>query len=362
VGKTTTAVNLGAALAGRGKRVLLVDIDPQANLSLHLNVDVQSDKGTIYDLLVGHRAVADLVRELPTPNLSILPSSIDLCSAELELVNTVGRELLLRDGLNDYIDGLDASFDYVLIDCPPSLGLLSLNALAASQEVFVPIQAEFFALQGMGKLMEVVELVRERLNPMLRVTGIVVCMFRSQTNLAKEVLREVQGFFGDVVFETRIRQNIKLAEAPSHGKDIFAYDRLSYGAQDYGALADEILARDAGLKKTESPVAEEAPSAGAAGFVPAEQDDPSAVAGPPAPVEPRESAPPPEDPGLREEERSPADEIPRVEEEDRTAAVLPAEIQAEESGIESASAEDESSKAAGGGGMTETGRISDEGA
>jgi len=178
VGKTTTAVNLAAALTGKGKRVLLVDIDPQANLSLHLNVDAEGDKGTVYDLLVGSRAFSEVVRELPTPNLTVVPSSIDLCSAELELVNTVGRELLLRDGLVDYIDSLDDPLDFVLIDCPPSLGLLSLNALAAAQEVFVPIQAEFFALQGMGKLMEVVELVRDRLKsgrtsswPRLRATA-----------------------------------------------------------------------------------------------------------------------------------------------------------------------------------------------
>jgi len=303
VGKTTTAVNLGAALAGRGKRVLLVDIDPQANLSLHLNMDVQGDSRTIYDFLVGQSVFEDVVHELSAPNMTIVPSSIDLCSAELELVNTVGRELLLRDGLNGYLDGLETPPDYVLIDCPPSLGLLSLNALTACQEVFVPIQAEFFALQGMGKLMEVVELVRDRLNPVLRVTGIVVCMFRSQTNLAKEVLKEVQGFFGGVVFETRIRQNIKLAEAPSHGKDIFEYDRLSYGAQDYGALADEVLGLGAGRRQDTAPAPAEAPE---------EESEPDAEL-------PERAAEPPED-ADREGDRPLGAEAMQPEGEDGSAA------------------------------------------
>ncbi len=246
VGKTTTTVNLGAGLARQGKKVLAIDIDPQANLSLHLNINVFESGKSVYDLLVGRCPLKDVARETEIPNLQVVPSSIDLCSAELELVNTVGREVLLRDALYQFIDSLDEPLDYVLIDCPPSLGLLSLNALAAAQEVFVPIQAEFFALQGMGKLMEVVELVRNRLNPVLKVTGIVVCMFRAQTNLAREVLSEVRAFFGDVVFETRIRQNINLAEAPSHGKSIFDYAIHSNGAQDYLALTDEILAQESG--------------------------------------------------------------------------------------------------------------------
>ncbi len=264
VGKTTTAVNLGAALAGRGKKVLLIDTDPQANLSLHLDVDLFNSGKSVYDVLTNKCSIGDAVQETTIDNLSIVPSNIDLCGAELELVNTVGRETLLRDALNDYIGSPagsaagspagspagsanhtpGASLDYVIIDCPPSLGLLSLNALAAAWEVFVPIQAEFFALQGMGKLMEVIDLVRSRLNPVLAVTGIVICMFRSQTRLAKEVLSEVRQFFGDVVFDARIRQNIKLAEAPSHGKTIFQYDARSNGAQDYGFLADELIERE----------------------------------------------------------------------------------------------------------------------
>lgn len=242
VGKTTTAVNLGAALACRGKSVLLVDIDPQANLSLHLDMDVFGSDASIYDILVGKREFFEVVRDTAVPNLKVVPSNIDLCGAELELVNTVGREVILQDALRSFIDSLETPFDYILIDCPPSLGLLSLNALAAAQEVFIPIQAEFFALQGMGKLMEVVGLIRSRLNPALAVTGIIVCMYRAQTNLAKEVMREVRSFFGNVVFEAKIRQNIKLAEAPSHGKVIFEYDPASHGAEDYNNLAEEVLA------------------------------------------------------------------------------------------------------------------------
>ena len=275
VGKTTTSVNLGAALAGKGEKVLLVDIDPQANLSLHLNMDVFGSDKSIYDLLVGRCALKDIVRKTTVAGLDIAPSSIDLCSAELELVNTVGRELLLQDALNSYIESLDVPYDYILIDCPPSLGLLSLNALAAAGEVYIPIQAEFFALQGMGKLMEVVNLVHSRLNPVLKVTGIVVCMYRSQTNLAKEVLREVRNYFGDVVFETKIRQNIKLAEAPSHGKTIFEYDRLSNGAGDYLELAGEVLAREEGVLWRGSPSAGPQDTGAAGSGVAAGGDDPA---------------------------------------------------------------------------------------
>lgn len=246
VGKTTTAASLGGALARRGRKVLLVDIDPQANLSLHLNATPSDSEMSIYDLLTSRCAFEDIVRETGVPNLRIAASNIDLCSADLELVNTVGRELLLQDGLTAYISDLKDRPDYVLIDCPPSLGLLSLNALTVAREVFVPIQAEFFALQGMGKLMEVVQLIRSRLNPLLKVTGIIVCMFRSQTNLAREVLDEVQGYFGDVVFKTMIRQNIRLAEAASHGTTIFEYDPQSIGALDYWELTEEIVAQERG--------------------------------------------------------------------------------------------------------------------
>ncbi|MBU0754876.1 MAG: ParA family protein, partial [Planctomycetes bacterium] len=241
VGKTTTAANLGGGLARLGHRVLLIDIDPQANLSLHLNVDIARTEGkSIYDLLVRDASVEEAIVCTEEENLQIIPSHIDLCSAELELVNTVGREVILRDALRKYTAQNPESPDYVLIDCPPSLGLLSLNALVLAQEVIIPIQAEFFALQGMGKLMEVVRLVKTRLNTGLEVSGIVICMYKAQTTLAKEVLNEVESYFGGIVYQSKIRQNIKLAEAPSHGQTIFAYDPYSNGAKDYMELAREV--------------------------------------------------------------------------------------------------------------------------
>ncbi len=287
MGKTTTSVNLGAALASKGKKVLLVDIDPQANMSLHLDMDVFGSDLSIYDLLVGRCSLDKVIRETRVPGLFMAPSNIDLCSAELELVNTVGRELLLKDALKSHLEAMDDPFDYVLIDCPPSLGLLSLNALAAAEDVFVPIQAEFFALQGMGKLMEVVNLIATRINAALKVTGIVICMYRAQTNLAKEVLGEVKSFFGDIVFESKIRQNIKLAEAPSHGQTIFDYDPCSNGALDYMQLAEEVLVQNNGvLREVPFP-----PSQGAEVAESVETDTPalpegeSAATGEPAPSE-----------------------------------------------------------------------------
>ena len=240
VGKTTTTANLGAGLARLGKKVLLIDIDPQANLSLHLDVDVFKSNRSVYDLLLGHAGVGEVIRPTSEEGLFIIPSHIDLCSAELELVNTVGREMILRDALVQYTQEMDQPFDYILIDCPPSLGLLSLNALTFAKEVIIPIQAEFFALQGMGKLVDVVRMVTSRINADLSITGIVVCMYRSQTTLAREVLAEVKSFFGDIVYDAKIRVNIKLAEAPGHGKSIFGYEMDSNGALDYMALSREV--------------------------------------------------------------------------------------------------------------------------
>jgi chromosome partitioning protein len=239
VGKTTTVANLGAGLARRGHRVLLVDIDPQACLSVHFGLDPESTEKTIYDVLCRDLPFAAAVRELEGAALLGVPSHLDLAGAELELATTMGRERLLRDALDRYL-GEHRDLDYVLFDCPPSLGILTVNALAAADEVFVPLQTEFLALRGVGKLVDVVTLVRRRLNPTVRITGILPTLSRTGTLLAREVQDEIARHFGPKVFKTRIRSNVKLAEAPSHGQSIFAYAPGSAGAEDYAALAAEV--------------------------------------------------------------------------------------------------------------------------
>lgn len=249
VGKTTTAVNLSAALAATGQRVCLVDLDPQAHASLHFGVEPDPERSTVYEVLLEEAPLSAARREVGE-NLWLVPSSLDLAAAELELAGTVGRELLLRDRLAAESE----TFDYLFIDCPPSLGILTLNALAAVEEVFIPLQPHFFALHGLGKLLETIDLVARRLNPALRLSGVVVCMFDGSTRLAGEVCKDVDAFFagarsestpwaGAQTFQTRIRRNIRLAEAPSFGQSIFQYAPDSHGAADYQDLAREIAGR-----------------------------------------------------------------------------------------------------------------------
>jgi len=245
VGKTTTAVNLGAALRERGLKVLLVDIDPQANLTMHLDIDPNRLERSIYDVLSGRAKLADVI--LPRAGLDVVPSHIDLAGAEVELVGVVGRETILRECMQELLIGDPtrpasvSQYDFLIIDCPPSLGLLSLNALTCVSELIITMQTEFFALQGMTKLMDVVELVRTRLNPALRLSAIVPCRYDPRTNLAREVLEEMKHYFGELVTRTRIRANVRLAEAPSHGRTIFEYDPEANGCVDYRRLAAEIL-------------------------------------------------------------------------------------------------------------------------
>ncbi len=240
VGKTTSAASLGACLALRGRKVLLVDIDPQANLSVHLGVNIHEDRPSIYGLMIGQATVQQVIRNTTVAGLDIIPSDIDLAGAEIELVGVVGRETVLKEALSSVCDG----YDYLFIDCPPSLGLLTLNALTTVRELFIPLQAEFFALYGMSKLLETVDIVKRRLNPELEITGIIACMFDNRLNLAREVLENIRQYFGDKVFKTLIRKNVRLAESPSYGKVIFEYDGSSSGAHDYQALAEEVMSQE----------------------------------------------------------------------------------------------------------------------
>lgn len=249
VGKTTTVANLGAALALAGKRVVVVDLDPQANLTLYLGVELSPGEASSYRVLTGEVEVAAAVRATSTPNLKLLPTDIDLSGAEMELSEVPQREKLLRAALEDWCSehkrkhGVEPA-DYVLFDCPPSLGLLSLNALAASDEVFVVVQTQFLALQGMSKLVEVIELVKKELHPGLKLGGIVPCMYDSRMRLSREVLTELRRYFPDKVFRTPITSNVKLAESPSFGKTIFEYAPDSIGARDFASLAHEVLTQE----------------------------------------------------------------------------------------------------------------------
>ncbi len=247
VGKTTTAVNLCAALAEAGQRVWLIDLDPQAHASLHLGFALEEGLPSMYDVLTEQVPIEE-VRHPVEDNLWISPSHIDLAAAEMELAGEVGREIILRNR----IEQVESGFDYMIFDCPPSLGVLTLNALTTANEVFLPLQPHFLALHGLSKLLRTIDLVARRLNPGLILSGLVYCMFDSGTRLANEIVNDVDLFFeeqrtGDtpwsetVSFDTRIRRNIRLAEAPSHGESIFQYSHNSNGAQDYRSLAQEVL-------------------------------------------------------------------------------------------------------------------------
>ena len=246
VGKTTSTANLGACLATLGKRVLMVDVDPQANLSVHFGIDVYTEGQSVYAMMIGEARADEVVCRTAVDQLDLIPSNINLAGAEIELVGVVGRETIMKEALKPTM----GNYDYVLIDCPPSLGLLTLNALTTVNEVFIPLQTEFFALQGMSKLMETIRIVRSRLNPDLQVTGIIACMHDGRTRLAREVKANIMEFFPDKLFASVIHKNIKLAESPSHGKPINVYDRKSRGHKDYQALAREVLEQEERMRRT----------------------------------------------------------------------------------------------------------------
>ncbi len=237
VGKTTSAINIGAYLALGGKKTLLVDFDSQGNMTSGVGVD--RDKPTVYDLLSGNAAPEAVIRQTPIPGLSVIPASIDLSGAAIELVDQEQREFFLRNALAPVKD----SFDFILVDCPPSLGLLTLNGLVAADEVLIPLQCEYFALEGLTLLLQTVKRVQKTLNPDLTIGGIFFTMYDSRTRLAQDVVQQVTSYFKDRVFRTIIPRNVRLSEAPSHGLPICKYDAACVGARSYEKLSKEVLER-----------------------------------------------------------------------------------------------------------------------
>lgn len=238
VGKSTTAVNLGASLAMLGRRVLIVDIDPQGNATTGVGIDKRTVESDVYSILLEGAAIRDVARETDVPGLWLVPSTLQLAGAEIELVSVLQREGKLKTALA----AVAGEYDYILIDCPPSLGLLTINALTAAGEVIIPVQAEFYALEGLSQLTNIVRRVKDALNPDLMILGVLITMFDSRQKLATEVLDEVNRFFPDCVFETQIPRNVRLSEAPSYGKPAVLFDVKSRGAQAYLALAREVAA------------------------------------------------------------------------------------------------------------------------
>ena len=251
VGETTASVNLAGGLARSERSVCLIDLDPQGHTSLHLGVQPASDAPSVYRVFSGENSLAD-VKQLVAERLWLIPANLDLAAAEVELADTPGREHILRNAINTLAES--EQFDYVIIDCPPSLSLLTINALSAVREVFIPLQPHFFALQGLSKLLETTALISRRLNRDLRVSGVILCLYETATRLAADVSDDLKAFLdrsdpnapwaGVKIFESRVRRNIKLAEAPSFGQSIFDYDKKCAGSVDYGALVEEVIAQE----------------------------------------------------------------------------------------------------------------------
>ena len=239
VGKTTTSVNLSACIAAAGKKTLLVDLDPQGNATSGIGIYKEKLDGCIYDCLINTVPAADLVQKTAIKKLHVLPSTIQLAGAEVEMVNIVSRETILKKSLA----ALQRQYDFIFIDCPPSLGLLTINALVAADMVIVPVQCEFYALEGLTQLMQTIEAVQQQMNATLSISGVVLTMFDGRTNLSIQVADEVKKFFGPKVFKTIIPRNVRLSEAPSHGEPIIIYDPKSRGAIVYQNLAKEVICR-----------------------------------------------------------------------------------------------------------------------
>ena len=240
VGKTTTSVNLSACLAAEGKKVLLLDIDPQGNATSGIGLEKRDIKFCIYDALINELPLQNIIQKAVLPNLDVVPATIQLAGAEIELVPTMSREVRLRNVLAE----IKSQYDYIIIDCPPSLGLLTINALSAADSVLVPIQCEYYALEGLSQLTNTVKMVKKHLNSELEYEGILLTMFDARTNLSIQVAEEVKKFFGSQVFNAIIPRNVRLSEAPSHGLPIIAYDERSKGAEMYVQLAKEVIANE----------------------------------------------------------------------------------------------------------------------
>ena len=249
VGKTTTAINLGTALAAIGENVLVVDLDPQGNASTGLGIGRKSRQRSTYDVLVGEVPLRDAIQATAVPRLHICPATIDLSGFELEIAHEKDRAFRLRKALANLNAGAgEASYTYVLVDCPPSLNLVTVNAMAAAHSILVPLQCEFFALEGLSQLLKTVEQVRSTLNPGLTIHGIVLTMYDARNNLAGQVVADVRGFMGEKVYQTIIPRNVRVSEAPSHGKPVLLYDLKCVGSQAYLRLASEIIQREKMLR------------------------------------------------------------------------------------------------------------------
>lgn len=240
VGKTTTAINLSACLAEKGKKVLSIDMDPQGNMTSGLGVDKNEVENTVYDLIIGETSIDNVIVKDVLENLDIIPTSIDLSGAEIELLDVEGKEFIMRNA----VENVKEQYDYIIIDCPPSLSMLTINAMTTADSVLVPIQCEYYALEGLSQLIHTVELVRDRLNPKLSIEGVVFTMYDARTNLSLQVVENVKDNLNQTIYKTIIPRNIRLAEAPSYGMPINKYDSRSAGADSYMRLADEVIEKE----------------------------------------------------------------------------------------------------------------------